>query len=314
MRKLMVLAASTALSGTVAVGAAQAFPDGTVEMVIPFSAGGGTDIVARAFEPGFAEALGTNVVIRNVDGASGTIGAAEAANAEADGHTIGYLPIGPTTIQPHLRSVPYDIDSWEFVCLTTNNPVLLLVSEDSEFETIEDLMAAAEDGRADLVYGSSGPGTIPHVAMVATTGALDLEARHLPYEGTGPAMSAMAGGEIQLFADTPAVLEQHSVRALAAFAPERLDALPDVPTMAEIGHDLNFSVWQGIFAPAGTPEDRVEALSAACEAGAENERFLEIAADSNTNVEFLGASDFEQFARDSYETNRTLLEEAGLTE
>lgn len=313
MKPVSTLIATALVGGALASGSAHAFPDETVELIVPFSAGGGTDIVARAFEPGLSEALGERVIIRNVDGASGTVGAAEAARARPDGHTVGFLPIGPVTTQPHLRSVPYDMDSWEPVCLVTNNPVLLLVSEDSEFQSVDDVKAAVADNQSRFTYGSSGPGTIPHIAMVAASDALGMDARHIPYDGTAGAMAAMAGGEIQFFADTPAVLQQHNVRALAVFAPERLEALPDVPTMKELGHEMNFSVWRGMFAPAGTPSAAVDALADGCRQASESASFQEMAEESNSQVQYLGPDAFETFVRDAYETNEGILEAAGLT-
>ena len=237
-----------ALAMTLVGGIAQAQ---TVEMIVPFSAGGGTDTVARVFEPGFAEALGRTVIIRNVDGASGTIGAAAAADASADGSTVGYIPIGPLAIQPSLRDTSYDADSFDYICQTTSTPVFLLQKKGGEAASVEDWVTRGKDGR--VVYGSSGPGTIPHLAMAAFASAAGLNAVHLPFAGTGPAMNAMAGGEIDLFVDTATVLENNDVEALAVFAPERLESYPDVPTMTEAGYGLDFSVWQGLVAPRAIP-------------------------------------------------------------
>ena len=307
----MKLAMTAFASATLLVGTAlaQDYPSGTVEMIVPFSAGGGTDSVARAFEPEFGQALGATIVIRNVSGASGTIGATAAAGADPDGYTIGYLPIGPVAIQPLLRPLGYDADSWSYVCQTTDNPVFLLVSEASGITDLDGLKA-----RAPLIYGSSGPGTIPHLAMAALTSSMGVEATHVPYDGTGPAMNALAGGEIVAFADVPAVVEANAVTPLAIFAEERHPDYPDVPTVAELGHDLQFSVWQGLFAPEGTDGAILDGLSAACETAINGQAFTEAAATMNTGVRYRGPEDFEAFVRDNIEANRAILTEAGLVQ
>lgn len=301
------IAAAALLAGTAMARAD--FPTGTIEMIIPFSAGGGTDIVARAFAPAFSDALGATVVVRNIDGASGTIGAAAAASARSDGYTIGYLPIGPVAIQPSLRELSYDIDSWEFICQTTDNPVLLMVADDSGIDSLE---ALAGQGR--LIYGSSGPGTIPHLSMAATVEAVGIPATHVPYDGTGPAMTALAGGEIAAFVDMIPVVRANAVTPLAIFAAERHDDFPDVPTMAELGHDLQFSVWQGVFAPAGTEASVVETLSAACAEAVDSEAFRTAAANINTEVRFRDSAAFAEFVRANAEANREILIEAGLAQ
>lgn len=306
MRKITI--ATVALLGSTVIAGAD-YPTGTIEMIIPFNAGGGTDIVARAFEPAFSTALGTTVVVRNIGGASGTIGAATAASATPDGYAIGYLPIGPVAIQPSLRELTYDIDSWEFVCQTTDNPVLLMVADDSGIASVEDLVA-----RGSLIYGSSGPGTIPHLSMAATVAALGLQGTHVPYDGTGPAMTALAGGEIAAFVDMVPVVQAHSVTPLAIFASERHPDFPDVPTMAELGHDLQFSVWQGIFTPAGTDTAVVDTLSAACAEAVGSDGFRAAAANINTEIRYRDSEAFEAFVRANAETNRRILIEAGLAQ
>ena len=298
-----------ALAMTLVGGIAQAQ---TVEMIVPFSAGGGTDTVARVFEPGFAEALGRTVIIRNVDGASGTIGAAAAADASADGSTVGYIPIGPLAIQPSLRDTSYDADSFDYICQTTSTPVFLLQKKGGEAASVEDWVTRGKDGR--VVYGSSGPGTIPHLAMAAFASAAGLNAVHLPFAGTGPAMNAMAGGEIDLFVDTATVLENNDVEALAVFAPERLEAYPDVPTMTEAGYGLDFSVWQGLVAPKGLEPATLASYSDACKAAIETDRFEELAEKTNTGILYRGPEDFAAFVSKNAEQNRAILKEAGLTE
>ena len=304
------LAALAASAMTLSAAWAQDYPNGTVEMIVPFSAGGGTDSVARIFEPPFSEALGATVVIRNIDGASGTIGAATAAKAKPDGYTIGYLPIGPVAIQPVLRPLDYDADSWDYICQTTDNPVFVMVSKESGITSLDELKE-----KGQLIYGSSGPGTIPHLAMAAVSGALGVEATHVPYDGTGPAMNALAGGEIGVFADQPNVVRSNDVTPLAILAEERHPEFPDVPTASELGYDgLDFSIWQGIVVPAGTDTAIQDKLSAACKSALESDTFMEAAAKASNGLRYRDPAEFEAFVRRNMDTNRTILQEAGLVQ
>ncbi|GAA4223985.1 tripartite-type tricarboxylate transporter receptor subunit TctC [Sagittula marina] len=307
MRKTTTFAVICAAFGVAGTAQAQ-----TLELVVPFGAGGGTDTVARVFEPGFAAKLDRTVVIRNTAGASGTIGAASVAQAAADGNTLGYLPIGPLAIQPSLRDTSYGLDSFDYICQTTSTPVFLLNKSGS---ANADLAAWVAQGTEDrVVYGSSGPGTIPHLAMAAFTTEAGINSVHLPFDGTGMAMNAMAGGEIDLFVDTATVMESNDVTALAVFSPERLEAYPDIPTMQELGYDLDFSVWQGVVAPKGLDEEQRSALSDACAAAIEAEAFVELAKKTNTGLMYRNAEDFEAFVSRNAEMNAQILRDAGLTQ
>ena len=306
----------TGFTGTLMIlsvaGGAAAFPDRPVTFVVPFSAGGGTDGVARAFQPQFAEALGGDVVVKNTAGASGTVGAAEAANAKPDGYTLGFLPIGPATIQPHLRKLPYDLGSWEFVCNVTSSPVTLMTQKASSINSLDEMKKAAADAPGKYVYGSSGPGTIPHLAMAATADKLGLTMKHVPHKGTANAMKSMAGGVIQYFADTPVVLSRYDVKALATFTQERIPGLENVPTMKELGYDMQFSVWRGIFAPKGTPADVVAKLDQACKSATESEGFKSFSEKTNTDILYMDSKSFGAFAQAEFEKNGAILKAAGL--
>lgn len=284
----------------------------TMEMVVPFGAGGGTDTVARVFERGFSGALDRTIVIRNVAGASGTIGAAAVAQASPDGNTLGYIPIGPLAIQPSLRDTAYDLDSFDYICQTTSTPVFLLQAGASDKSGVEDWVAQGTEGR--VVYGSSGPGTIPHLAMAAFATEAGMNSVHLPFDGTGVAMNAMAGREIDLFVDTATVMESYDVTALAVFSAERLEAYPDIPTMTELGYDLDFSVWQGIVAPKGLGDEHKAAFADACSVAIESTAFQELAAQTNTGLMYRGPGDFEAFVRSNAEMNAQILRDAGLTQ
>lgn len=287
--------------------AADAYPSGTIEMIVPFGAGGGTDTIARIFAPEFSKALGANIVIRNIGGASGSVGAAAAAKARPDGYTLGYLPIGPASIQPLLHPGAYGAESWEYVCRTVNDPAILMVAAKSKINSVADLLK-----HAPLVYGSPGPGSVPHLALAALVASAGVKATHIPYKGTAKAMNAMAGGEIEVFADVPSVVRSFDVKPIAVFAKERHPDFPGVPTMAEAGYPLEFSVWHGVFAPAGTERAIVDKLVAACRTAVQSPEFVSRLKKVGTTPAFLGDGDFEAFYRSALKANEKVLRSAGM--
>ncbi|MBZ9558623.1 MULTISPECIES: tripartite tricarboxylate transporter substrate binding protein [unclassified Modicisalibacter] len=285
----------------------------TMDIIVPFAAGGATDIVARSFEPGFSKQLGVTSVVRNIAGASATVGTAEVAKSQGNPNIVGYEPAGALSIQPSLKKLPYDTDSFTYVCRTTSNPMFLLVSKSSDIHSFEELVTASR--QQPLLYGSSGPGTLPQLAVAALVGESDLQASHVPYSGTGPAMNALAGNEIQIFADTEIVLSNYDLRPLAVFADHRLEGYDDVPTIGELGLPaLSFSVWQGVVAPKGISQQRADQLSEACKATVTSDRFKSFAKKANVDIAYLGPRDFESFVKQRFEANKKVLKDAGLTE
>lgn len=309
MTRLIVLAATFLMFCSPAVAG---YPDRTVTLIVPFSAGGGTDSVARVFAPLLGKSLDANVIVKNVDGASGTLGTAQAAKSKADGYTIGFIPIGPMTTQPHLRDLPYGLDSLIPVGNITLSPMLFYVSKSAKWNTMQELIEDLKANPDAYIFGSSGPGTMPHIAMVATMDALGVKARHMPDKGTGPAMKSLAGGVIHFFADTPPLLQKYDLKALAAFTAERIPSLPDVPTMKELGYDLQFSVWRGLFAPAGTSPEIVETLSRACAEAVNSPEFQEMAGKLKTDPLCMDKDRFGQFVASEFEKNGEILKAAGL--
>lgn len=301
------LAAVTLVATTTSAVAAD-----TLDIVVPFAAGGATDIVARSFEPIFSEQLGVTSVIRNIAGASATVGTAEVADSEGNPNIIGYEPAGALSIQPSLKNLPYGPESFTYVCRTVSNPMFLMVSKDSSIDSFEQLVKESQE--SPLLYGSSGPGTLPHLAMAALTVKSELQAQHVPYSGSGPAMNALAGNEIQVMADTETILENYDLKPLAVFADAGVEGYEDVPTFKELGmQDLEFSVWQGIVAPKGIPQERAEAFADACKATVESDQFKTFADKAKANIAYLDADDFKAFVARRVETNKQVLKDAGLT-
>ena len=255
---------------------AEEFPTGNIEIIVPYEEGGGTDLVARAFADLLEEELGESVSVTNQEGGGGAVGMQTGAESEADGHTLTLATVELLTL-PHtdLADLDYEED-FETVAMLNEDPAAITVPEDSDYETIEDFIEAAQDGE-DIQIGNSGTGAIWHLAASALEEEIDASFDHVPYDGASPAVNDLLGGHIDAVAVSPAEVstqvEGGDLRVLGVMGEEPEDHLPDVPTFEEIGIDLSIGTWRGIAAPADTPDEVIDTLNEAAETVAESEEF-----------------------------------------
>lgn len=311
-RRILTAAVAVAFAGAATV--ASAFPDKPVTIVVPFAAGGGTDITTRTMQQPMAEALGGDIVVKNTAGAGGTIGVAEAARAKADGYTLSMAPVGPLTTQPHLRKLPYGVDSFEYVCLAYSAPTAIAVKKDSKFNTLKDLIDYAKENPGKLNFAVQAIGSIPHAAGLALAESAGIEMVYLPVNGDGPALKALLDGSADLFIPHISFLSKNKdqIKSLAILQGERLSTMSDLPTAKEQGHDLDFPIWGGLVAPKGTPEEVVAKLDKSCEAAIGSDSFKAHMKKLGQPTAFMNGKDFEGFVRKQYEQNERLLQQAGL--
>ena len=240
-----------------------------LRIVVPFTPGGSTDILARAIAPKLSAALGQNVIVDNKPGAGGSLGAGEAAKAEPDGNTLLMGHIGTLAVNPSLYpKLSYDpVRSFAPVAYVARVPNVLVVNAASPFKTLKDLIDAARAKPGQLTYSSGGNGSAAHI----TFESLKLRARifvsHIPYRGTAPSITDVIGGQVDCtFTGAPTVIphvRSGRLRALAVSSAQRLPALPNVPTVAESGYPgFEADQWYGLVAPAGTPAAVVVRLNA----------------------------------------------------
>jgi tripartite-type tricarboxylate transporter receptor subunit TctC len=248
---------------------AQGWPAKPIHLVVPFTPGGSSDILGRAIAQKLQEAWGQPVVIDNVPGAGGSLGADRVAKAAPDGYTLLMGHIGNLAVAPAIYpKLPYDpLRHFAPVAWVANVPNVLAVHPSVPAQTLPELIALAKARPGQLNYGTGGNGSAAHLA----TEYLKLESRtfmvHVPYRGTAPAVTDLIAGQIQLvFTGGPAVIpfvKSGQLRALAVSSRKRLEALPNVPTVAESGYkDFEADQWYGVVAPAGTPPDIVRKLNA----------------------------------------------------
>lgn len=248
---------------------AQQFPNRPVRILTPYAAGGGVDLLTRTVAQGLGQYWNQQVIVENRPGAGGTIGYAAAAKALPDGYTLvvgaNPLGIGPVVYQ----NLPYDV-ARDFVPIgmLATTPEVLTVNASSPYRTVADLVNAAKISARPQNFGSAGSGTLAHLAAESFNNAAKLNAQHVAYKGSSPALADLLGGQIDWVFDSPAAimsnLQAGRLRALASAAPERSPQLPAVPTMAEIGFpNLDFRIWIGLMAPAGTPAGVVREIERA---------------------------------------------------
>jgi tripartite-type tricarboxylate transporter receptor subunit TctC len=265
MRILLALLVSI-LSGSIQ---AQGYPLRPVRMLLAFPPGGPTDINARVFAQKLSESLGQQVVVDNKPGAGGNLAAAEAAKAPADGYTVFYNTSAISIAPALYASISYDpVRDFAPVALTATVPLVLAVHPGLPAKTLPEFIAYARANPGKLNYGSSGTGTITHLAGALFASQLGLQMQHIPYKGSAPALIDVAAGQTQMMVDTISTVlpyaRDHRLRALAVAMPRRLAVLPEVPTLEEAAGLPGFemSAWQGLLVPAGTPKDVVARLNA----------------------------------------------------
>lgn len=239
------------------VSAQPAWPSKPIRLIVPYSPGGPVDQLARTLAPKLSEVLGQNIIIVNRAGASGTIGMDAAIKAEPDGYTFGFGVPGGITVLPHLQKLPYAVDSINFVTLVARVPQVITVGPSVPVKTLQELTALAKKNPGKINYGSAGKATTPHLGAELFAQEAGIKMTHIPYKGAAPAVTALLAGEIQvLAADLPAVLPftSRGVKILAVSGPRRVEALPNVPTTAELGLPAVYSESNyGIIAPTALP-------------------------------------------------------------
>ncbi len=312
----MIRGALCALApGLLAVGGAAqaAYPERPVTVIVAWTAGGATDLLTRGVQDAFQKALGGQVVVKNVPGAAGTLGTAEAARSAPDGYTILISPIGPITLQPHRMKLTYSYDSFDPICKMVDSPVVMMTGPESKYKSIADVVKAAKEAPGKLPYGSTGPGTTPHIAKIAFAKAAGIDIKHVPYKGSADVVQGLLTNTVELFTDQPNLVPQYNLRPLAIYAANRIPTYPAVPTMKEAGYDIQFSIWNTMFAPKGTPEPILAKLESACRTALADPGVVDNLGKQRQPIDFLDRKATDAFISAEFKKNGTLISEAGLS-
>lgn len=267
--KRKIMAAALALAAGLGGAAQAAFPDHPVRLVVPFGAGGITDIVARQVGKGMGDALGQSVVVENRPGAGGVIAAQVAATAAPDGYTIFMGTVGTQVVNPLIYAkLSYDPDKFVPVGLVSGSPYLLAVRGDLPAANFGEFVAYAKAHPAKLNFGSAGTASSPHLGLELLKLTAGVDIVHVPFKSGSEAVNAAIGGQVDVVMDASPVIMPHAasgkLRALAVASDQRLPSAPQVPSSSEAGDAaLQISSWNAFFAPAGTPPAVLEKLNAA---------------------------------------------------
>ncbi len=265
--KFAAVAAAAALTASTAF--AQGYPDRTITMVVPFAAGGPTDTVGRLVAEKMSADLGQQIIVENVGGAGGTLGAGQVAAAEADGYTILLHHIGMATSATLYRSLAYKpLEAFEYVGLVTEVPMTVVARKDFEPADMASLITYVKANADSITMANAGIGAASHLCGMLFMQALDAPIVTVPYKGTGPAMTELLGGQVDLMCDqttnTTEQIKGGTIKAYAVTSPARLAIFPDLPTVAEGGApSMEVGIWHGIYAPKGTPAEATDKLAAA---------------------------------------------------
>jgi tripartite-type tricarboxylate transporter receptor subunit TctC len=248
-------------------GTAEGYPDQNITVVVPFSAGGPTDTVTRLVAEPMAQELGVEIVVQNIEGAGGTVAAGEVSQAEPDGYTVLMHHIGMSTAPALYADLGYDpLEDFETIGLVTEVPMTIVARRDFEPETLEELVTYVTENVDTVTYANAGIGAASHLCGLLIQEAIGVTLQEVPYDGTGPALTDLVGGQVDFMCDqttnTTGQINAGEVKAYAVTTPERVESLPDLPTTAEAGlPDVEVAVWHGLYVPAGTPEEVVQVLS-----------------------------------------------------
>lgn len=252
-----------------ASAAAQQWPSRPVTMVIPFAAGGPTDVLGRVMAQRMSEILGQQVVVENIGGAGGMTGAKRVADAAPDGYTFVLGTVGTHAQNQSLFKKPAYNAATDFapVGLIAEVPILLIARKDLPVENFKDFVAYAKANQAKMSYGSAGAGSATHLGCVVLDAAMGTKITHVPYRGTGPAMQDLQGGRIdylcEIITTAKPQIDSGAVKALAIMTSERSPVLPNLPTTAEQGTPVEAYTWNAIFLPKNTPSGIVAKLNEA---------------------------------------------------
>jgi tripartite-type tricarboxylate transporter receptor subunit TctC len=280
---------------------AQSYPTAPVRVLVPFGAGGATDVLARVFADRLQQRMGQSFTVENRGGAAGQIAATAFARAAADGHTLMFTTAAPITLAPLMNDkVQYDPRK-DFVpiAVVALMPVWLVVNAASPIKTVADIVTQAKAAPGKLTYGTSGVGTELHLAAEAVARSAGIQMVHVPFRGGGDVITALLGKQVDFAALSTAsiagAVRQGTLRVIAVSSPKRMTDFPDVPTFAELGHPgATMMPWWGMMAPSGTPPAAVARLTQELEAATKDAGLLERLKATFVQVEFAGPQEFSR--------------------
>jgi len=280
---------------TVAPIHAADFPTKEVQIIIPWAAGGATDLIFRALAATTGKYLGKAVIVVNRPGGAGAVGYTEAAQAKPDGYTL-VSAITPLTILPHQVKTAFTYKSFEPVINVVDDPSMFLVRSDAPWKSLKEFLDYAKKNPDMITVGNSGAGGGVHLVALAFERAAGVKFNHIPFAGGGPSVTALLGGHVNAVSVSPPEGIEHvkagKLKIIALFSEKRFEMFPDVPTVKEQGVDFAMGMWRGLVAPKGTLPDVIKKLHDAFKQGMNDPVFKKNAKDMAVNLSYLGPEAF----------------------
>ena len=299
-------------------GAASAdnYPSKAVQVIVPFTAGGGTDLVTRAIVDAAKDSFPKGIAVENKTGGGGAIGMVAGANAAADGTVLTTVCVELTTLPHTGTGATLQHDSFKPVLMMNSAYSVLSVKADAPYENLADFIEAAKT--QDLQIGNSGVGAIWHLAAAALGQKAGVEFVHVPFNGAADAVTSLLGGHIDAitvsYPEVSAQVDAGEMKVLAVLAPERLAGIPEVPTAKEEGFDVAVGTWRGIGVPKDTPDEIVNKISEIFSTAAETEGFKTFMANNNLDIDIMNPEEFKARIASDNEMFKVLISDLGLAQ
>ena len=304
----LALAAATFAPGFTPSAQAETYPERPITIVIPFAAGGDTDVIGRLMAAEMSKKLGQVVAVQNVVGANGMNGMNAVATAKPDGYTLGFCPPAPMTIHPYLRKLPYSMESFTIIGRAYNAPCFLVVPSKSSWKNINDMLAFIKNSPTKFFWASSGTGSVPHLGILSFFKAFKVATgNHIGFNGDADAFQALAGDRAQLYLSTAANIGTYEVKPLVLLGEKRHPAYPDTPTAKELGNDVEVSLYGTLFAPKGTPDYIVSIISEAMKTACASPEYMNALERLGLESAYLGPDKALTFIREEATRNQELI-------
>ena len=299
MKRRSLFSTLVFVMGVVFAGTASAYPERPITLIVPFAPGGGADATGRAIALYLEKRLKLSVVVVNRGGAGGQIGFTALAKARPDGYTIGIVTAPNLVVFPLQRPTQYQLSDFALIANLVEDEGMFFVRKDSRFGSIGDLVAYAKANPGAVTVGTTGEGSLPHLAVLALEQKAGIKLTAVHYPGAAPTRMGVLAGDLDMAyvtaVDGAGDLQAGSVRALGVTAGKRLASMPQTPTLVELGYDVVTSASRGLAAPAGTPQAILDRLRAVVMDAARDPEFLDLARKQGMPLNFM---DHEAFARD----------------
>ena len=286
-----------------------------VSLIVPYSAGGASDTVARIYASELEQSLGTSIVVSNVTGASGAIGLEQGRNSNPDGYTIAYMPVESTMLKA-LGFTDLSTDDFRFIGRAMTIPAAVTVRADAPWDTFEDFVNYAKEHPGEIQVGNSGTGSIWHIAAASIEKECGVQFTHVPFDGAAPAVAALLGGNIQAVTVSPSEVKNNvdsgDFKVLCVLGESRSSVVPDVPTAQELGIDITIQGWGGFAVPKDTPQAVIDILEKASETAINSDSVKKTLADRGYEHAYLSGSDMDQKASEELAYYSELIPELGI--